>query len=683
MRMSQPITASPRRAIAMMCLMLAATALFSAAAANAQNSGSELEDLEERAFQTAAAMAQPSLVRIETVGGIEVVDNILTPTGPTTGVVVSSDGYLLSSAFNFISRPASIVVTTYEGRKFPAKLIANDHLRMLSLLKVEADGLIPVTPAAEESFQPGRWAIAIGWTFDAESPNISVGIISAVRRVWGKAIQTDAKVSPVNYGGPLVDLSGYALGILVPLSPDGNSATSGVEWYDSGIGFAIPVRDALDAAERMKAGTDLRVGLMGISFRHNGSVAEKPAIDRVQYGSPAQQAGLKENDVITAVAGEAVRRIADVRQQMGRYYADDEVAIIVKRGEDSLTVTVHLVAELLPYESGYLGILPLRTSAGDAKPGDESAGVTIRYVFPKSPADEAGLQRRDRIVQFQDQPVKDYSQLRDLVSRTLPGDTIALTVLREQKIAAVELKLGSIPNDLPPDDLPTRTSQIADAEKKEDAKDEQAAPAEPTGRLNETLPGREESYWAYVPGDYDPRETYGLVVWIHPTGDTHEAIVLERWKTICDTRRLIFLGPKSERAEWSPEHTDFVKEAIEEIARRYNVDPFRKVILSYRGAGAFAQFLVNKEQDLFAGVAMWQSPLLIPPPDHEPDNHWQWYLGCHEDDPMQPLIEKSVEKLHEMKYPAAKATWAGNADEFPPRETVEDLARWIDALDRL
>ncbi|MDA0832535.1 MAG: PDZ domain-containing protein [Planctomycetota bacterium] len=656
-------------------MLIVTSAWNLSASLHAQDFESDLEDMEERAFQAAAAMAQPSMVRIETVGGIEVVDNILTPTGPTTGVVASADGYVLSSAFNFISKPASIVVTTYEGRKFPARLIANDHLRMLSLLKIEAQGLIPLTPADEVSFRPGRWAIALGWTYDAESPNLSVGIISAVRRVWGKAIQTDAKISPVNYGGPLVDLAGHALGILVPLSPEGNSATSGVEWYDSGIGFAIPIRDALDAANRMKAGADLHVGLMGISFSRDGGVAGKPEIDRVQYGSPAQQAGLIEHDLITAIEDVAVQRIADVRQQLGTKYADDEIAIAVRRGDQSLTVKVHLVAELLPYESGYLGILPLQATVNDA-------GVSIRYVFPESPASQAGLERRDRIVQFQDQPVKDFSQLQDLVSRTLPNDKITLTIVREKKNIKFELQLASIPNEFPPVDLPTRTSLASVIEKKT-PKDENVAAVEPTGRLNETLPGREDSYWAYIPGDYDPRDSYGLVVWIHPQGDTHEAIFLERCKSICDTRRLILLGPKSERVEWSPEHVDFVKEAIDEITRRYNVDPYRKVILSYRGAGGFAQFLVNKEQSLFAGVAMWESPLLIPPPDHEPDHHWQWYLGCHAEYPMRTAIEKSTEKLREMKYPAALSIWSGNADEFPLQDNVEELARWIDALDRL
>ena len=65
----------------------------------------------------------------------------------------------------------------------------------------------------------GQWAIAVGRTYEQPEPNLSVGVISATNRIWSKAIQTDAKISPSNYGGPLIDIHGRVLGVLVPLSP--------------------------------------------------------------------------------------------------------------------------------------------------------------------------------------------------------------------------------------------------------------------------------------------------------------------------------------------------------------------------------------------------------------------------------------------------------------------------------
>ena len=90
----------------------------------------------------------------------------------------------------------------------------------------------------------GQWTIAVGRTFNQKEPNISVGVLSATNRIWSTAIQTDAKISPANYGGPLIDSRGRVLGVLVPLSPQKQGGEiAGAEWYDSGIGFAVPLVD--------------------------------------------------------------------------------------------------------------------------------------------------------------------------------------------------------------------------------------------------------------------------------------------------------------------------------------------------------------------------------------------------------------------------------------------------------
>ena len=106
----------------------------------------------------------------------------------------------------------------------------------------------------------GQWAIAIGRTFAADQTNISVGVISALNRIWGKAIQTDAKVSPNNYGGALTDIRGRVYGVLAPLSPNNQNALAGTEWYDSGIGFAVPLEDIYARLDHLKSGKDLKPG---------------------------------------------------------------------------------------------------------------------------------------------------------------------------------------------------------------------------------------------------------------------------------------------------------------------------------------------------------------------------------------------------------------------------------------
>ena len=279
---------------------------------------------EEQAFRQAAALADPSIVRIETVGGLDVVGELLTGAGPTTGVIVGPDGYIITSSFNFISKPASILVTLSNGRRFPAAQVADDRSRMLTLLKIEAAGLTPLAPVEESELRVGQWAIALGRTYDSPFPSLSVGILSALDRIYGRAVQTDAKVSPVNYGGPLVDVDGRGIGILVPLAPKGKNEAAGVEWYDSGIGFAVPLADVYAILERLKSGENLRPGLMGVSFQDAGVLAGAPIIDRVRPGSPADEAGLLVGDLITAVDGVPADRLPALQHLLGPRYAGEE-----------------------------------------------------------------------------------------------------------------------------------------------------------------------------------------------------------------------------------------------------------------------------------------------------------------------------------------------------------------------
>src|SRR5262249_53384882 len=214
-------------------------------------------------------------VQIETAGGTEMVGAggpggpVLKGVGPTTGVIVSPDGFIITSAFNFANKPTAVFVTI-PGRKerLVAKTIATDQTRMLTLVKVEATGLPVAKAVPKKEAQIGQWAAALGRTLDPivdNPPSMSAGIISALERICGKAFQTDAKVASVNYGGPLIDIAGRVYGVLVPANPFAEGDTAGVEWYDSGIGFAIPFEDVLAVLPRLKQGKDLRKGLLGVT----------------------------------------------------------------------------------------------------------------------------------------------------------------------------------------------------------------------------------------------------------------------------------------------------------------------------------------------------------------------------------------------------------------------------------
>src|SRR5580700_3891455 len=414
------------------------------------SSDGSLDTQEEVAFRQGARAVAPSLVRIQTIGGVDRVAGMLAATAATTGVVVSEDGWIVSSAFNFISKPSSILVQLDKTRH-SAKLVATDRMRMLTLLKVDATGLTPLRSGAHKPVHVGQWAMAVGRTYESPEPSIAVGIVSALNRVWGKAIQTDAHVSPVNYGGLLIDLAGNPLGVIVPLSPSGKEETAGVEWYDSGIGFAIPYADVLNSVERLKKGKDLYPGLLGITIKEGG-VDDKPTIDVVRFDSPAEKARFKPGDILTEVDGQHLRRHDELRQALGHRYAGDKAHVVVSRGKDKIAADLVLVDKLVPYEPPLLGILPLRQAS---RPQPAERGVTVRYVFPHTAAEKAGIIAGDRIRKWNDTEITSVDQLATLVRRARPGMAIALSVVHgsdhADKTVRVTLSadIEAIPTDLP------------------------------------------------------------------------------------------------------------------------------------------------------------------------------------------------------------------------------------------
>lgn len=324
-----------------------------AAPAPAGESVADAAALQAAVARAAAAVAD-SVVMIETLGGLSPkADDPMDETGPgeakpgkrkpgsifprgfpqaagpATGVVVSPDGYVLTSSFHFLRKPTHVFVTLPGGDQRVATLLGQDHTRGLALLKVEAEGLTVPAFAPRESLRVGRFVAALGRGYGYERPSMHLGILSALNRIHGKAVQTDAKTSPVNYGGPLVDLEGRVVGVIAPLSMQGEYA--GVDLYDSGIGFAVPADDLPAVVERLKKGLEIHPAFLGIrpDPRHaSGGVR----VAEVVPGTAAEEAGLKEGDVIVGLDGKAVGSFLEFFSVLGRLEAGDRVALEIENG---------------------------------------------------------------------------------------------------------------------------------------------------------------------------------------------------------------------------------------------------------------------------------------------------------------------------------------------------------------
>lgn len=625
---------------------------------------------EEAAMKAAVDHVAPSVVRIETVGGLERVGQVLFGAGPTTGLIVSADGYVVSSAFNFAQKPSSILVSLADGSRSPARLVATDHSRMLVLLKIEPAAPLPVpeaVPAAD--IHVGQWAIAVGRTFEEQQPNMSVGIVSAVERIWGRALQTDAKVSPSNYGGPLVDIHGRVLGVLSSLSPQDSTAVAGVEWYDSGIGFAVPLDHVLSVLPRLQTGKDLYPGILGINLQGSDQFADGPVIAACRPNSPAYEAGLKPGDTIVEIGGRKVVRQSQLKHEIGRRYAGDKVALVVLRGQERIEREVELIDKLTPYQHPFLGLLPLRG-------GDAGQGVPVRYVYPKSPAAKADLAAGDAIAAVGGKPVAGRDALLEAINSLPMGEKVALDVVRNGETRHVEIKPAALPEELPGELPPSRASrQPAEANR----------PA--VGRQQVKLPEFPHECTVYVPEAYDPAVPHGIVLWLSPAG-SQEGEELDQlvalWKPLCDRYDLILMAPNSsDKKKWDPgKDIPFIQKELESLRSAYTIDAARIVAHGYQTGGAMSFVLAFAARDLVRAVAAVESPLAGQPADNEPIYRLAIYLTKAKEAKNLKAVEASAKRLRDMKYPVTVKD-LGDQPRYLNAEELAELARWIDTLDRI
>lgn len=281
--------------------------------------------------------------------------------GPTTGLIFSANGLILTSSFNFAREPAIITVKLPDGARRPAKLLARDEIRRLAMLKIDAIGLPVPTWADEEHVRVGQWAIALGRGFGGDDAGVSVGMISGLERMSGNAIQTDAKLSPANYGGPLIDLEGRVIGLIVPMSYSPGDL-AGVELYDSGIGFAVPTWQTEPAAARLAKGENVRRGVLGIKIDMMSRKTLR--IVAVAAPSPAKTAGLLPGDELVAIDDQPLNSWPDMQHRLAFRADGDAVALTIRRAAQTIQTDATLAA------SEDIGAFP-NASPEDGKPPND------------------------------------------------------------------------------------------------------------------------------------------------------------------------------------------------------------------------------------------------------------------------------------------------------------------------
>jgi serine protease Do len=686
-----------------------------------------LADREEATLRAAVERVADSVVQIRTIGGLDTIGRTLLPDGPTTGLVISADGYIVSSAFNFAQQPASILVTFASGKQVPAELVATDHSRKIVLLKAAgvADLPVPAAAAANET-QVGQWAVAIGRTFRTDRTNVSVGIVSAVNRMFGKVIQTDADVSMANYGGPLVDIHGRVLGVIVPIAPQGATEVAGVEWYDSGIGFAVPLVEINKRLDQMKRGEDLHAGILGIGLSPRNPHSAPAELAAVRPDAPAGKAGFRKGDRIVEVDGRPIRTQNDLRFALGTRYGGDSIEVTAERGEEKMKRTLTLAATLPPFRHAFLGILPLRPpvepaargepDAGEAGSDEEPAeretedetdatdkkerptGIGVRMVYPGSPAATAGVQPGDRVVQIGDVPVQTIDGAIAELNNLAPGIEIALRLARGDQTIDVTLTSAGLPTNVPSElPLAYETSKGTEAGgtpvvEKETNPVEKPAPAgveqvEPGASAGETrdlkLPEFQQQCKIYIPAGNTDR-TPGLLVWLGD-GDAESADdVIEQWREICDRDGLLLAVPTAaESGRWDRTELEYLVRLLAQILNQDKVDPRRIVVYGHGSGGPVAWSLGFSARSVIRGIAVSAAPLprRMAVPANEPSQRLAILAMVTSAGDATTSMSLGLQKCSETGYPVSTVTVANDGGEFTEQER-DELARWIDTLDR-
>jgi len=273
--------------------------------------------------------------------------------------------------------------------------------------------------------------------------------------------------------------------------------------------------------------------------------------------------------------------------------------------------------------------------------------------------------------------------LLDAVSRARPGQTVKIRFRRPAEAAAAdteeaEVTLATIPDNIP-DRLPAAPLPAVPADAT--AADQKAAD---TGQLLRTEPKTKREYWAYVPEDYTPQARYGLLIWIGPAATDMQKQIVRLWKPTCQTHGWLLLGIRPARGRnWTPEDVEIARTIVDAFREHYSVDAQRIVVHGYADGGRLATQLAFRHRELVRGLLLASSALSGTVPENRPEYRLQFLLACGDQDEAWPFVEQAVKMVRRMKFPCSVIRLKDQGRQYPGDETVRQMARWLDMLDRI
>lgn len=275
--------------------------------------------------------------------------------GSGSGVIISADGYIVTNN-HVVADADELTVTLNDNKEYSARIIGTDKASDLALIKIDGKNLPAITIANSDDIKVGEWVLAVGNPFNLTN-TVTAGIVSAkARSLYQNGvesfIQTDAAINPGNSGGALVNTRGELIGINAMLYSQTGSF--------SGYGFAIPTSIMNKVVADLKQYGTVQRALIGIQGQDvkNYVDAKKDKGEDIYLGtmegiyvakvteeSAAEEAGMKEGDVITAIDGKPVNKMAELQEVLAKKRPGDKVTVTYLRDKKKATKTVTLKNE--------------------------------------------------------------------------------------------------------------------------------------------------------------------------------------------------------------------------------------------------------------------------------------------------------------------------------------------------
>jgi len=375
------------------------------------------------------------------------------PRGVGSGFIISEDGYILTNN-HVVARSNGIFVTLTSGKEYKAEIIGTDSRTDIALIKIDAKDLEPLEIGDSTSLKKGQWVLAIGSPFGLDS-TVTSGIVSAINRDAGDYlpfIQTDVPGNPGNSGGPLINLQGEVVGV--------NSQIVSQSGGYMGISLAIPIDEAMNVVDQLKASGKVTRGRIGVQISPvSDEVAEAlgmketqgALVSKVEPDSPAHQAGVRSGDVIIDFNGTEIKHMTDLPRIVGNtkpgkraglkvWRKGKEVSLKVKVGEMPSEDADQADSQSEDQDSTPVDVLGLTVKAVSKDTAEKlgiSGGVVVREV--EAPASAAGLQRGDIILMVNDHDIVNPDQYSKVVADLDRSRPAAVLVMRDNQSQWVAL----------------------------------------------------------------------------------------------------------------------------------------------------------------------------------------------------------------------------------------------------